>query len=232
MNRLRCLGLGGLLFAGAWQASAAGLACRQDCSTGRCDQVSCDLASGSGSCECGGAALGWGENTYSAWCRTWRRPLPAAACPHATPAEDYRGRPLPPPKADLTNPGALAMALAARNPYAATLVNALLDGERWVEGPSEGLLHDTSYDPETGVLTHTAALPFSAQVLAGGLDAAQIQIKVGGDMTKLFALRTYAMQATPMAVAPLMVSGIVTEGGLHGALQVTAIDGKSETIQW
>jgi hypothetical protein len=222
-----------LSFAFAGQASAAGLACQQDCSSGECAQVACDAAAGDGYCECAGAALRWGEDTYTAWCRSWRKPLPGVACPAPTPAEDALGNPIPPQPADLEHAEAMVAALAARNPYVATLLKTLLEGDgRWVEGAVEGLVHDSYYDQENGILSHAAALPFSAQVLEQGLGTAQIQVTMAVDIGVLANLRQYVALTTPSAVPPAAISGAITEGGLHGMLRVTGVDGKAETIQW
>lgn len=233
MTKHRALSIAGVCFVLAGQASAAGLGCQQDCSTGECAQVACDAASGDGHCECASGALPWGEETYTAWCRSWRKPLPAIACPAPTPAEDKLGRPLPQPLPDLVNAEAMVAVLAARNPYVATLVKALLEGDgRWVEGAVEVLVHDSSYDREAGVLAHAPALPFSAQVLEQGLGTAQVQVTMAGEMSMLANLRQYVALTNPSAVPPAAISGAITEGGLHGTLQITASDGKSETIQW
>jgi hypothetical protein len=42
----------------------------------------------------------------------------------------------------------------------------------------------------------------------------------------------YSDSMAPGAVSPRTLHGVVTEGGLHGSVQVVAEDGRSETIQW
>jgi len=132
----------------------------------------------------------------------------------------------------LENAQKLAQALRSRNPYVATLVRAVQDLSNWAEGPVEGLIHDSYYDDSQGVLTHTATLPFAGRVVTNGLGTAQINVTVNGDMTRLAHLKSYSDSATPSAVPPRLVQGTVTDGGLHGSLQVVAADGRSETLQW
>lgn len=126
----------------------------------------------------------------------------------------------------------LIQALRRQNPYVATLVSALQDVSNWADGPVEGMIHDSYYDPASFTLTHTAALAFVGHVAAGGFGTVQIDVTVIGDIMQLTRLQAYADSATPAAVPPRSVHGTVTDGGLHGSLQVIALDGRSETIQW
>ena len=227
--------LGGIfLFTMAsFPAWAAGLACRQDCSKGSCSQVTCDKVKAgqpNGFCRCRSASETLDGKTYSSWCGAWGQPQPA--CASQEPARDGQGRPQAEASVQLENAQKLAQALRSRNPYVATLVRAVQDLSNWAEGPVEGLIHDSYYDDSQGVLTHTATLPFAGRVVTNGLGTAQINVTVNGDMTRLAHLKSYSDSATPSAVPPRLVQGTVTDGGLHGSLQVVAADGRSETLQW
>jgi len=214
----------------AW---AAGLACRQDCSQGSCSQATCDKVKAgqpNGFCRCSSASETWDGTTYSSWCGAWGQPQPACA-PQAA-VRDERGRPLAQAPVQLENAQALAQALRSRNPYVATLVSAVQNLSNWAEGPVEGLIHDSYYDTAHGVLTHSVALPFTGRVVTSGLGTARIEITVKGDMRQLAHLKAYCDSATPSSVPPQLVQGTVTDGGLHGSLQVIAPDGRSETLQW
>jgi hypothetical protein len=216
-----------LLAAASRPASAGGLVCRQDCAKGPCSQVKCEPSRpgpGGSFCRCAAAAEVWGGTTYAAWCSAWgHAPDPTCVQPVGNAA------PLPP---QLPNAGAMLLALRGRNPYVATLVSALQDGPRWIEGPVEGLVHDILYDESRSVLDHNAALRFTGQAITGGLDSAQIEIAVTGDIRQLSHLKGHSDAATPSALPPRLVRGTVTAGGSHGSLQVTALDGRTETIQW
>lgn len=232
---LQALAGGFLLLATASRpASAAGLVCRQDCSKGPCAQTECALVkpgAPSGFCRCNGAAEVWGDTIYAAWCSAWGRP-PEPACAPLTPGVDANGRPLAQPPAQLANAAAMALVLRGRNPYVATLVRAMQDGSRWLEGPVEGLVHDSFYDASRSDLSHTPVLRFTGRVDTAVLDIAQVDITVSGDIKGLTHLKHHADAATPSAVPPQFVHGTVTAGGAHGSLQVIALDGRSETIQW
>jgi hypothetical protein len=227
--------LGGLFIFStpSFPAWAAGLACRQDCSKGSCSQVTCDKVKPgqpNGFCRCSSASETLDGKTYSSWCSAWGQPQPA--CASQEPARDGEGSPLLETSVQLANVQEMAQALRSRNPYVATLVRAIQDLSRWAQGPVEGLLHDSYYDDSQGVLTHTAALSFAGSVVTSGLGTAQIDITVSGDMTQLSHLKSYSDSATPSAIPPRLVQGTVTDGGLHGSLQVLAPDGRSETLQW
>ncbi|HET9226676.1 MAG TPA: hypothetical protein VFR31_08415 [Thermoanaerobaculia bacterium] len=212
------LALGGFLViasAPASPAMAAGLSCLQE----RDAQGTCGDAQGNGSCECSFGALPWGETTSTTWCRTSGKPQPA--CRRPAPADEQ-------PEAQLPEAEAMARALESRNPYVATLVHTLQEGRRWVDGPVNGILHDSDYDPTTGELSHSPALRFSGHVIQNGLGAAGIEITVAGDLGRLVHLKSQAGSAVP----PRTIQGTVTGGGLHGSLQVLGVDGRSETIQW
>jgi hypothetical protein len=228
--------LGGLWgFAASVPTWAAGFACRQDCSNGPCTQTACErIEAGQtgGWCRCTSASEAWDDTTFSAWCVAWEQPQPACSPQDGEAVQDEEGRSLPQAPVDLPNAEVLAETLSLRNPYVATLVSALQDGSNWVEGSVQGLIHDSYYDPSLFTLTHTAALAFVGNVTMGGIDAAQIDITVSGDIKQLARLKTYADSAAPSAMPPRSIQGTVTDGGLHGSLQVIAFDGRSETIQW
>jgi hypothetical protein len=216
-----------LLAAASRPASAGGLVCRQDCAKGACPQVKCERARPGvpGSfCRCQAGAELWGSTTYAAWCSAWgHAPEPTCIQPVGNAA---------PPAPQLPNADAMAKALRGSNPYVATLVTALQDGQRWIEGPIEGLIHDSLYDEPRSALAHDAVLRFTGQAVTGGLDSAQIDITVTGDLRQLGHLKQHADAATPLALPPQLVHGTVTAGGSHGSLQVTALDGRTEVIQW
>ncbi|HXN58059.1 MAG TPA: hypothetical protein VN912_05685, partial [Candidatus Angelobacter sp.] len=172
----------------------------------------------------------WSDATSSVWCAASGQPL--TACVPPTPVADANGNPVSQPPPQLTNPDAMAAALAASNPYVATLVAALESGTQWVQSPVQGLIHDSSYDPTLTQVTFTAALPFAAQVTTDNLGGAQLSITVTGDITQLVNLQQYASSTTPAAVPPQSVQGSITSGGLHGSLQVTAASGAIQAIQW
>jgi hypothetical protein len=214
-------------------ARATGLICKQDCVKGSCAQATCERVKAGqpdGFCNCVSASETLDGSTYSSWCSAWGQPQPA--CASQEPARDAEGNPLPETSVQLENSQELAQALGSRNPYVAALVRALEDLSNWADGPVAGFVHDSYYDESQGSLTHTAALSFAGSVVMNGLGAAQIDITVGGDMTGLSHLKSYSDVATPSAIPPQHVQGTVTDGGLHGSLQVAAADGRSETLQW
>jgi len=226
--------LGGLFLAGRlW---AGGVGCQQDCAAGECAQTSCagDSRDG-GFCHCGSQAVVWTEGTYASWCRSWGRPTPGTSCPQVPTAEDLEKGPSLPvpgqPDLSLADADALVAGLTAKNPYVAALVGALLDDGSWVDGPFEGQIQDSHFDEEAGT-TQSPALRFTGQVVAGGIGAAQIQIDVTGDLRDLPYLGDYVRDLSPSTLVPATVTGTVTDRGLHGALVVTAPDGKAEAVQW
>ena len=206
------------------RVDAAGIACRQDCSSGACRQAGCDKAPGNGFCQCGSGALLFGSSTFGSWCVSWE-----ALHPSCTPPADPAGRTAAP---QLPNAAAMVAAAQGSNPYLALLLRALQDGQNWATGPVQGLLHDSRYDDTSGVLAHSNALPFTGVVLPAGTDAVQIDLAVGGDVRQLSWLQQYAASTTPAAVPPLLVHGTVTGGGSHGSLLVTGMEGSSQTVQW
>jgi len=224
--------LAGLLLAAAGdRAFAAGSICRQDCRNGPCAQTFCEKAGPTGGyCRCSGGSQSWGGTTYSSWCAAWGQPL--SSCVPAAPVLDAGGNAVSQPAAQITRPEVMAAALRAANPWVATLVGALQDGTRWMDGPAQGLVHDSYFDAATAVLSHTAALSFTGQVTSNGLGTAQIDVLVAGDVVQLSRLKHYVDAAAPAAIPPRQVHGAVTAGGLHGSLQVTADDGRTQAIQW
>lgn len=228
--------LGGLwVFAACAPTWAAGFACQQDCSTGPCTQAACvKVAAGptSGWCRCASASESWDDATFSAWCVAWEQPQPVCSPQDGEAVQDEEGRSLPQAPVDLPNAEVLVETLSLQNPYVATLVSALQNGSNWVEGSVQGLIHDSYYDPSLFTLTHSAALTFVGTVTMGAVDVAQIDITVSGDIKQLPRLKTYADSAAPSATPPRSIQGTVTDGGLHGSLQVIGFDETSETIQW
>lgn len=209
-------------------ARADGVACEQICGEKGCSQTTCgEAVSSAGFCLCQSAALPWAGVTYSSWCRVSGPAKTSARCP-----ADTSGRQLSPNPAGLSSGFEMAKALAGRNPYVATLIDALQQSGGWVAGPVQGLIHDSHYDESTGELSHGTAVPFSGSVTTGGLDAAQIQLTVDGDLRQLAHLRLYVDSILGAAVPPSSVRGTVTERGLHGSLLVVGLDGLSEAIQW
>ena len=205
-------------------AVAALVACAQDCSQGACLQVDCQrvtVPGAGGSCRCSGGADPWGETTFASWCIAWGVRQPTTCAPEATGGSD-----------ELANATAMMQALRARNLYVATLVVALQDGPRWISVPAQGLFHETYDDPALAGLSHAAALSFSGQVIPNGLDSAQIDLAVNGDIRRFVRLKQASDAATPTAVPPCQVHGSTTSGGLHGSLLVSALDGTSETLSW
>ncbi len=218
-----------LLAAAAPASRAQGLACAQDCSSGSCAQADCAAAAAGGFCECGGGALPWGGDSYLAYCRAWG--APQAGCGRATPAPDPSAIAAPTAAAPAPLPSAAAMegALAAQNPYVATAIKALRDGDGWAAGPVHGLLHGARYESASG-LAHGPALAFVGQVTATGAGAFQIDVTIAGDTSQL-ALPSLAA-AAPAAFPPQSIHGTVTGGGLHGSLAVTAPAGSLQNIEW
>jgi len=127
---------------------------------------------------------------------------------------------------------AMMQALESRNPYVATLIDALQQSGSWVAGTVQGLIHDSQYDEISGDLSNGTAVPFTGGVTTGGLDSAQVQITVNGDLRQLTGLKQYVDSMAGAPVPPASVHGTVTDGGLHGSLLVVGLDGASETIQW
>jgi hypothetical protein len=125
------------------------------------------------------------------------------------------------------------MMAAARsaNPWVATLLAALQDGTRWAEGPVQGLLHDSEVDA-TRRTDHSVALPFAGQATRTLSGALQIDIRVSGDFSRLPHLERQAPAGAPPTIPANEIHGSVTAGGMHGALLVSAADGRSQTIQW
>jgi hypothetical protein len=223
--------LAGLLLAGGGErAFAAGSICRQDCGKGRCAQVLCQNAGPAGGyARCAGGSQPWaGGPVYSSWCVAWGRSYAAAAAPVA----EAGGHGVSQPAVAITQPEVMAAALRAANPWVATLVGALQDGTRWLDGPAQGLLHDSYVDEVTAALSHTAAQPFTARVTSNGLGAAQIDILVTGDVARLSRLQHYVDGAAPAAILPRQIHGAVTAGGLHGLLHATGADGRTQVIEW
>lgn len=230
-NRLAAIRLffAALLFlAPQYPSLAAGLACRQDCGTGVCQQVGCDRgAPGNGTCQCGSGAVPLGATTFGSWCLAWESIHSPCTAP-AAPA----GAASPATGASLTNAAAMTGAVQGSNPYLAILLRAVQDGQNWATGPVRGFIHDSQYDETTGVLSHTVALPFTGAIIPGGTDAVQIDLAVAGDVRQLAGLQQYVATTTPAAVPPLLVHGTITSGGLHGSLLVTGVTGSSQTVQW
>jgi hypothetical protein len=148
------------------------------------------------------------------------------------PAEDPAGRAVPPPAPEIVDGGTMEVALQQANPYIALLVSALQDGQRWIDGPAEGLVHDSYYDGMSGTLSHSAALRWIGLVTKGGLNAVQLDITVTADLRTLAWLKQVADTAFPAAIVPGTIHGVVTDGGLHGSLVAISPDGKSQPIQW
>ncbi len=209
---------------------ADGAACLQSCNGKDCRQVSCgEAVSTEGFCQCQSAALPWSGETYSSWCRvSGPAKNPSARCA----AADTSDRQLAADSEALSKGRAMAQVLEGRNPYVASLIDALEQSGGWVVGPVQGLLHDSYYDEQTGQLSHGEVVPFSGAITTGGLDSAQVQITVGGDLRQLARLRQYVDSAVRTAVPPVSVRGVVTDHGLHGSLLVVGLGGNSETIQW
>jgi hypothetical protein len=227
--------LGGLLYlaTSASAASAAGVACNQDCRKKPCAQTLCQQVkpgAAGGFCNCSGAAESWDGTTSSAWCSAWGQPL--SACPPSIPLTGPDGGPTVELPVQLANADVLVRTLRSRNPYVATLLNALRDGARWMDGPVQGLIHDSWFDSSRQRRSHSTAIAFTGQVAVAGVDAAQVDITVSGDIEKLDHLKQYSHSATPTAVPPRQIHGTVSAGGAHGSFLVTAADGRSEVIQW
>lgn len=158
-------------------AYAAGLICAQTCGAEGCEQATCVAASQeAGYCTCRAGALPWGEGGYAAWCRASGKPAPA--CPVPQPAEDNAGRPIDPPPAQVLAPDDLTAVLAVRNPFVAALLAAMQDDGQWASGPVEGLVHPSRLDEATGAVAHGRAFHFSGQVVAGGIDAAEVTMTI------------------------------------------------------
>lgn len=215
---LFCAGatLGG---SGGSAAMAAGLECFQDCSSGSCVQALCAASTqNQGFCACRSGALPWSDSLYASWCSASGRPQPNCMTP--TPAW-------------LAHADVLASALQSRNPFAATLVSAMLDDQRWAEGPVEGMVHESRFDAQAGLGLHSQAVRFVGQALAGGVDATHLSITVLGDLGTMGALsRALGNGAAQLPVTPQSIQGSVIEGGLHGSLVIFGPSGQSETVQW
>ncbi|MBV8203205.1 MAG: hypothetical protein JOZ15_21535 [Acidobacteria bacterium] len=126
----------------------------------------------------------------------------------------------------------MTAALAALNPYVATLLQAMQGGGAWTAGPLQGLFHDSHYDATASRLSHTAALAFRGQVTMTGAGEAQIDVTLTGDLTQLTWLQQYSAALATGVVAPQTIHGTVGAGGLHGSLLVVGIGGQSQAIQW
>ena len=220
-----------LLAAAGGPVFAAGMVCGQECKNGSCAQTLCASAGSAGGYRhCSGGSQSWGGATHSCWCASWGQAL-AAGVP-ATPTGDGAGSVVSQVPAQITQPAVLAATLRAANPWVATLVSALEDGPRWVDAPARGLIHDSYFDAAAATLSHTPAVPFTGQVTSDGLGTAKIDIVVTGEITRLSRLVEHAAATSPAAIPPQQVHGSVSAGGLHGSLQVTAADGRTQTIQW
>jgi hypothetical protein len=130
------------------------------------------------------------------------------------------------------NAAAMAAALAAQNPYVATLVQALQSGGAWAGGPVQGLFHDSYYDVTASKLSHTPALTFVGRVMATETGVVQVDVTLTGDITQLAWLGQYSAALATGVVAPQTIHGTVSAGGLHGTLLVTGSGGQSQSIQW
>ncbi|HEX5759085.1 MAG TPA: hypothetical protein VF121_07810 [Thermoanaerobaculia bacterium] len=225
------------LFLAAAPAAAGGFACGQDCTVGECSQTACAIEeAGVGSCRCAERAIAWADGTYASWCRSWSHPAANQGCAPSPSAEESAALSQAPgfgrPDLRLDDPEAVLAVLGSRNLYLSTLVGALIEDGSWVEGPVQGLIHDSRFDEATASLAHAPALRFTGLVVTGGLGAAQIQLTVHGDLGGFAHLRERALAVAPASLVPVSLSGTVTEQGRHGSLVIAAGDGKSETIQW
>lgn len=218
-----------LLFAGAAlvgsvgsSAMAAGLECSQDCSSGSCVQAMCGAATqGQGFCACRSGATPWSDSLYASWCSASGRPQPS--CVETAGIAPAR----------LAHADVLANALQSRNPYVATLLTAMLDDQRWADGPVEGVVHESRFDEQAGLGLHAPAIRFVGQAISGALDATQINVTVLGDLGTMGALsRELGNGGAGLPVTPRSIQGTITEGGLHGSLVVIGPNGQSETVQW
>jgi hypothetical protein len=211
----------GMAVSAASTLFAAGFSCSQDCSSGACAQAQCAPASqGQGFCACRSGAIPWSDSLYASWCSASGNQLPCATTPRAAAPRIAHG-------------DALASALQSRNPFVAALVTAMLDDQRWGDGPVEGVLQESRFNGVTGAGDHSQAVRFVAQVIPGALDAVELNVTVLGDLGAMAEL-SHAMtigSARP-PVVPQSIQGTVTEGGLHGTLVVLGVNGQSETLQW
>jgi hypothetical protein len=209
----------------ALAARGAGLACLQACSGGLCSQAFCGPVASGGSCECFSGAAPWGTGgAYAAYCGAWGKPAPGCSSPAAGISV------APPPSLVLSNAAAMRTALASQNPYLATLVRAIQKDGGWVAGEVQGLIHDAHQDPATSTTIQEPAVAFVGQVTPSGGDVVEVDITVQGDISQLVWLKGYcnAMGAVP----PTSVHGTVSAGGSHGSLQVVALGGGSQSVQW
>jgi hypothetical protein len=221
-NLLSLVVLGtGLAVSGASASLAAGFSCSQDCSSGACAQAQCAPASqGQGFCACRSGAIPWSDSLYASWCSASGNQPICSTTPRGVAPRIAHG-------------DALASSLQSRSPLVAALVTAMLDDQRWVDGPVEGVLHESRFNGVTGAGDHSQAVRFVAQVVSGALDAVQLNVTVLGDLGAMAEL-SHAMtsgSARPLVV-PQSIQGTVTEGGLHGTLVVLGVNGQSETLDW
>jgi len=193
---------------------ARGFACAQDCVAGACSQAFCTDSTGEGFYHCTSGSLPWTETTMLSWCAGAGQPSTSAA-PFAGASEI---------------PAAPTMEVAlSTNPFVGTIVAALRDDAHWATGPVGGLLHATQYDPVSGSVVHSTAVLFTGVVSRGGVNAIEFQVDIAAGDGGFSSLLTTVKAAT---VLPSSIHGMVTDGAMHGQVQIAASDGKTQTISW
>jgi len=201
-------------FATHSSALARGFACAQDCASGSCVQASCLDAVGNGFYTCSSGSVPWAESGSLSWCTASSQRPTSAASPTGV--------------SELLNSSAMETAISV-NPFVATIVSALRDDSQWAAGPVEGFLHSTQYDPASGSVSHSRAIRFNGVVAQGGVGAVEFQINLSGADDDFASL----LVAYPNAEAlPASVHGLVTDGALHGRIQITTHSGKPQVVEW